>query len=176
MDLDLALEIGLFYWARFAGLAALLVLAIFLARRRWRAGAPGDQARRIIFPWLAVIFGFAIYLGLLGILLSPFVIFWVVGIVAFWVSVPSVATILVLDLGAKLLQAERTGFWLGAGITAYVATLFIWLGLVGVGPLLLFTGLWLETLAIASIAVSAAILWWAFLPGGGGDDVAKAFE
>lgn len=170
-------SLELFFGLRFGGLAGLLVLAIFLARRRWRDVAEGDQARRIIFPWLAVILGFSIYLGLLSIFLAPFVIFWVIAMVAFWVAVPSVVTILLLDLGAKLLQADRTGFWLGAGIIAYVASAFIWLSLVGIGPLLLFSGLWLEVLALASIPVSAAVLWWAYLPGGDeGSGVAKTFE
>jgi hypothetical protein len=166
-----------FYWLRFAALAGLLALTLMRARRRWLNAAEGDQARRILLPWAVVIFGFSIYLGLLTVLVAPLAIFWVVAIVALWVAVPAVASIAVLDIGARLMQAERTGFWLGAAIVAYVAVTFLWLGLLGIGPLLLVPGLWLEFLGIASVPVSAAFVWWSYLPGGGGGGgIAEAFE
>jgi hypothetical protein len=169
--------IGIFYWLRFAGLAALLVLAIFHARRRWLNGEPGEPTKRVLFPWLAIILGFAIYCGLLSAFLAPVLIFWIVAIVAIWVLIPAIISVLVLDFGAKLLEAERTGFWLGAAIIAYVAITFIWLGLIGLGLLFIVPGLWMETLAITSIPVAAAVTWWSYLPGGGGGSgVARTFE
>ena len=164
------------YWARLAALAALLGFAIVRGRRRWLRGEAGDQPRRIIFPWLTMILGFSIYLGLFSILFAPLTIFTVVAIVALWVAVPAVATIVAVDLGAKQLQWERTGFWLGAGIIAFVAVTFAWLGLLGLGPLLLIPGLWLEWLAIASVPASAALVWWSYLPDESGDHISKAFE
>jgi hypothetical protein len=124
------------------------------------------------------VLGFGLYLGLLTIFLAPLMLFYVAAIVAFWVAVPAIASVAAVDLGAKLLQAERTGFWFGAGIVAFVAVTFIWLGLVGIGPLLLVPGLWLEFLTIASIPVSGAAIWWSFLPGGGsgGGRIAETFE
>ena len=92
-------------------------------------------------------------------------------------AVPAIVTVLAVDLGARLLGAERTGFWLGAGLIAYVAITLIWLGLLGVGPLLLLTGLWLEFIALTTIPVAAALIWWSFLPGGGGGSgIAETFE
>ena len=164
------------YWLRLAALAGLLALAILRARQRWLRGEAGDQARRILFPWLNVILGFSIYLGLLTILFAPLMIFWVVAIVALWVATPAIASIVVVDLGAKLMQAERTGFWLGAALIAFVAITFAWLGLLGLGPLLLVPGLWLEWLAIASVPASAAFIWWSWLPVAGREDIARAFE
>ena len=165
-----------FYWLRLAALAGLLALTMVQARRRWSNGAPGHTARRILLPWLAVITGFSLYLGLLTILFAPLIIFWVVAIVAIWVAVPAIVSILVLDLGARLLQADRTGFWLGAGLIAFVAITFAWLGLLGIGPLLFVPGLWLEWLALASVPVSAALVWWGYLPDRSGDDISTAFE
>ncbi len=157
-----------FYWLRFAALAGLLGFAIVQARRRWLRGAPDDMSRRILLPWLVVLAGFSVYLGLLTILVAPIALFWVVAIVAWWVATPAVASIVAVDLGAKLLQAERTGFWLGAGLVAYLAITGIWLGLLGVGPMLLLSGVWLELLALATIPAAAALIWWSYLPGGGG--------
>jgi hypothetical protein len=169
--------IELFYWLRLAALAALLAFAIVQARRRWQNGAPDDTARRVLLPWLVILIGFSIYLGLLTILLSLIMLFWVVAIVAIWVAVPAIVSILAVDLGGKLLQAERTGFWLVAGLIVYLAITFIWLGLLGVGQLLFVPGLWLEFLALATIPAAAALVWWSFLPGvGGGSGIAKTFE
>lgn len=167
----------LFYWLRIAALGGLVGFAILLARRRWLRAEVGDTAKRILLPWLVILVGFSVYLGGLTFMLSPIAIFWVVAIVALWVAVPAIASIVALDLGAKLLQAERTGFWLGAGIIAYLAVTGIWLGLLGVGPLLLLPGLWLEFIALATIPVAAALIWWSFLPGGGGgSEIAETFE
>lgn len=165
-------------WLRLAGLVGLLAFAIVQARRRWLRGAPGDQAKRIIFPWLYILIGFSIYLGLFTIVLAPIALFRVVAIVAIWVAVPAVASIAALDAGAKLLQAERTGFWMGAGIIAYLAITFLWLGLRGIGQLLVYPGLWLEFLILATIPAAAAICWWSFLPAerGGGSGIAKTFD
>jgi hypothetical protein len=177
MGLGLDSAIGLFYWLRIAGLAGLLALAIVLAWRRWLNGAPGEPTKRVLMTWLAIVLGFAIYGGLLSAFLAPALIFWLAAIVAIWVLIPAVISVMVLDFGAKLLEAERTGFWLAAGIIAYVAVTFIWLGLIGLGLLFMVPGLWLETLAITSIPVTAAVTWWSFLPGGGGGSgVAKTFE
>jgi hypothetical protein len=177
MGLGAASTIELLYWLRLAALAGLLGFTIVQARRRWLRGGPDDMARRILLPWLVILFGFSIYLGLLTILISPIALFWVVAIVAFWVAVPAVASILVVDLGAKLLQAERTGFWLGAGLVAYLAVTLIWLGLLGIGPLLLQIGLWLELLALGTIPAAGALVWWSYLPGGGGGSgIAETFE
>ena len=173
-----AATIELLYWLRFAALAGLVGFTMVMARRRWLRGEEGDMARRILLPWVVILIGFSIYLGLLTIFLSLLALFWVVAIVAIWVAVPAVVSILAIDLGAKLLQAERTGFWLGAGIVAFLAVTFIWLGLLGVGQLLfLAPGLWLEFLALAAVPVAAALTWWSFLPGGGGGSrVAETFE
>lgn len=171
--------IELFYWLRFAALAGLLGLCLYRARHRWQSGAADDMAKRILLPWLVILLGYSIYLGLLTILVAPLALFWVVALVALWVAVPAIASIVVVDLGAKLLMAERTGFWLAAGIIAYLAITFIWLGLLGVGPLLLLPGLWPEVLALAATPAAAALIWWSFLPGGGGGDgggIAETFE
>ena len=164
------------YWVRLAALAGLLALAILRARQRCLKGEAGDQGRRILFAWLNVILGFAIYLGLFSFLFAPLAIFYVVAIVLLWVAAPAIASIVVVDVGAKLMQAERTGFWLGAGIIAFVAITFLWLGLLGLGPLLLVPGLWLEFLALASIPAAAAIIWWSWLPEAAGEHISKAFE
>ena len=169
--------IEFFYWLRLGALAGLVAFAAVRARRRWQEGAPDDTGRRILLPWLVILVGFSIYLGLFTVLLNLFALFWVAAIVALWVAVPSIVSILAVDLGGKLLQAERTGFWLGAGLVAYLAITFIWLGLLGVGPLLFLPGLWLEFLALATIPAAAALVWWSFLPGGGGaSGIAKTFE
>ena len=173
---DPATEI--FAWLRVAGLAGLLGFALWRARRRWLASAPGDQARRLVYPCLAVLLGSSIYLGLLTIFLAPWLIFYVVAVAAFWVMVPTVASVAAVDLGAKLLRAERTAPWFAGGIVAYVAIAFLWLGLTGRSAMRLIPGLWLETLLLASIPTSAAILWWAYLPGSGGGSggIEEAFE
>ena len=169
--------IALFYWFRVAALAGLVALAIVRARRRWLRSAEADTSRRILLPWLAMTAGYAIYLGALTILLVPFRIFYVAATVALWVAVPSVVSILAIDVGARLLQAERTGFWLAAGIVAFLAVTFIWLGLFGVGPLLFLPEAWLEVLLLAAVPVAGALIWWSFLPGGGeGGGIAETFE
>lgn len=166
----------LFYWLRFVGLAALLGFALHRARRRWLNNEPGDQSRAILLAWLAVMVGFSLYMGLLAMFIAPIAIFYVVAVVAVFVAVPSLVTIAIFDVGARLLQADRTGFWLGAGVVGFVAATFLWLGLLGVGPLLLFPGLWLEWLAIASVPAAGALVWWSFLPDRSGDSISKAFE
>src|SRR5205085_6753326 len=138
----------LFYWLRLGALAGLVAFAAVRARRRWQDGAPDDTGRRILLPWLMILVGFSIYLGLFTILINPLALLWVGAIVALWVAVPAIVSILAVDLGAKLLQAERTGFWLGASLVAWLAITFIWLGLLGVGQLLFLPGLWLEFLAL----------------------------
>jgi hypothetical protein len=169
--------IGLLYLLRLAALAGLVGLAMAQARRGWLRAADGDNlARRILFPSLAAILGFAIYLGLFTMLVAPIALFWVLAIVAIWVAVPAIVSVVVVDLGARLLQAERNGFWLGVGLVAYVAITFIWLGLLGVGPLLLFSGLWLEFIALATVPIAAALIWWSFLPGGDDAGIAETFE
>jgi hypothetical protein len=166
--LELGPTLDLLYWLRLAALAGLLGLCIHWARRHWRRDGPDDMSRRVLLPWLVILIGFSIYLGGLTMLVAPIAIFTVAVIVALWVAVPAIASILVVDLGAKLLGAERTGFWLGGGIIAYVAVTFIWLGLLGVGQLLLIPGLWLEFLALATTPAAAALIWWSFLPSAGG--------
>ena len=167
----------LFYLLRLGALAGLLSFSVVRARGRWARGEPEDQGRRILIPWITVIFGFCVYLGGFTILFHPLIILYVVAVVAVWVAVPSVASIVVVDLGAKLLKAERSGFWLGAAIIAFVAIAFAWLGLLGLGPLLLVPGLWVEFIALASIPASAAILWWSWLPeASGGENIAETFE
>jgi hypothetical protein len=149
--------IELFYWLRLAALAGLVAFAAVQARRRWLRSAEGDTTRRILLPWLVLPTGFSIYLGLLTIFLNLIALFWVAAIVALWVAVPAIVSILVVDLGGKLLEAERTGFWLGAALITYLAITFIWLGLLGVGQLLFLPGLWLEFLALATIPAAAAL-------------------
>jgi hypothetical protein len=168
----------LLYWLRLAALAGMVGLAIAQARRRWLRAEEGDAlARRILYPSLTAILGFAIYLGLFTVVLAPVMLLYVVAIVAIWVAVPAIVSVLAVDLGARALAAERAGFWLGAGLIAYVAITLIWLGLLGVGPLLLLTGLWLEFIALTTIPVAAALIWWSFLPGGGGGSgIAETFE
>ena len=166
----------LVYWLRLAALAALLGFAIHRARRRWLNGAPGDQPRAILLAWLAVLVGFSLYVGLLAILVAPLAIFFVVAVVAVWVAVPALVTIAIFDIGARLLQADRTGFWLGAALVGFVAATFLWLGLLGAGPLLLLPGLWLEWLALASVPAAGALVWWSFLPDRSGDSISRAFE
>lgn len=176
MSLDLGL--GIFYWLRLAGLAALLGLTIVLAWRRWHGAEPDHQAKRILFPWLAFILGCGVYVGLFSIFLAPYFIFLVAATVAIWVTIPAIITVVAVDLGGRLLGAERTGFWLGAGIVAYGAITFIWLGWLTGGALQFIPGFWLEYLAILSIPTTAAISWWSYLPGGGGggDAISKAFD
>ena len=180
MDLSFDTGIGLYYWVRLVGLGGLLGFAIWRARRRWLEAMPGSAARRILYPCLALLLGFSIYLGLLTIFLNPFWIVYVIAITAFWVVVPAVVSIAILDLGAKLLRAERTGFWLGAGIVAFVAITFLWLGLTGMDePVLIAPGLLqLEYLTFALIPAAGGILWWAYLPGGadGGTGIETTFE
>ena len=172
-----ASTIEFLYWLRLAALAGLLGLTIVQARRRWQRGVPDDMSRRILLPWLVILVGFSLYLGLLTVVLTPIALFWVVAIVALWVAIPSIASIMFVDLAAKLLQAERTGFWLGAGLVAYLAITFIWLGLLGVGQLVFLPGVWLELLALATTPAAAALTWWSFLPGGGGSSrIAETFE
>src|SRR4051812_40418229 len=126
--MEFGLDPGLAFlpWLRLAALVGLLGFAILRARLRWLRAAEADQPRRILLPWAAMILGFAIYLGLFTLFLMPFLIFSVVAAVFLWVAVPSIVSILVIEFGAKLLEAERTGFWLAAGIVAYLAITFIW--------------------------------------------------
>lgn len=177
MGFGAASTIELLYWLRLAALAGLFGFVLVQARRRWLRGAAGDTARRILLPWAVILTGFSIYLGLFTVIITPLALFWVVAIVALWVAVPAIASILAVDFGAKLLQAERTGFWLGAGIASYLAVTFIWLGILGVGQLLFIPGVWLELLALTATPAAAALTWWSFLPGAeGGSEVAATFE
>jgi hypothetical protein len=179
MDLSLETGIGLYYWARLAGLGGMLGFALWRAHRRWREAAEESPARRILYPCLAILLGFAIYLGLLTIFLNPFMIVYVIVVTAFWVAVPAFASVAILDLGAKLLRAERTGLWLAVGILAFVAVTFLWLVLTGIDePVLIAPGLLqLEYLTFALIPAAAGTLWWAYLPGaGGGGGIEEAFE
>src|ERR1044072_6472617 len=96
--------IALFYSFRVAALARLVALAIARARRRWLRSAEADTARRILLPWLAMTVGYAIYLGALTILLAPFLIFYVAAMVALWVVVPSIVSIMAIDFGDSLLH------------------------------------------------------------------------
>jgi hypothetical protein len=169
-----AVELG--YWLRLAALAALLAFAMYRARQRWLNGEPGDQSRAILLAWLAVMTGFSLYVGLLAVFFAPIAIFYVVAVVAVFVAVPALVTIAIFDVGARLLQADRTGFWLGAALVGFVAATFLWLGLLGAGPLLLLPGLWLEWLALASVPAAGALVWWSFLPDRSGDSISKAFE
>jgi len=169
--------IALFYWPRFLGLAALPAVAIYRARRRWLDAEPDSQAKRIIFPWLSILFGFAVFMGLLSIFLLPWLIFYLAAIVSLWIALPALASIAVLDLGARLARARRTAFWLAAGIVAYVAVTALWLVWLGGGEMPAVALFWLDYLAVAAIPVTAAIIWWSYLPGGsGGDAVARTFD
>ena len=176
MDLGLDTGLGLYYWARLAGLSGLLGFALWRARRRWLDSAPEGRARRLLYPCLFILLGFSLYLGLLTFFLNPFAILSIIGIVAFFVAVPALASVLLLDLGAILLGAKRTGRWLGAGIVAFVGVTFLWLGLTGIDePVLIAPGLLqLEYLTVATIPAAAGILWWAYLPGGEG--IESAFD
>jgi hypothetical protein len=179
MDLSLETGIGLYYWVRLAGLGGLLGFALWRARRRWLGAMPESAARRIVYPCLIILLGFSIYLGLLTIFLNPFWIVYVIAVTAFWVAVPAFASVAILDLGAKLLRAERTGLWLGLGIAAFIAITFLWLGLTGVDePVLIAPGLLqLEYLTFALIPAAAGNLWWAYLPAaGGGGGIETTFE
>lgn len=168
--------IELLYWLRFAILGGLVGFCAYRAWRSWLRGRPDDMARRILLPWVIVLGGFSIYLGLLTIIITPLALFWVAAIVMLWVAVPTMVSILVVDLAAKALRARRTGLWLGAGIAAFLGVTFGWLTLLGVSQLLFVPGLWLEFLAFGATPVAAAFTWWSFLPGGGGEEIAEAFE
>ena len=175
--LDLYLGAGLLYWLRIGVLVALLGFTIYMARRRWQEGAPAHQARRIFYPWLVLVVGFANYLGVVYFLLAPVVIIYLLAILALWVVLPALISVALLDVGARLAEAERTGFWLVAGIVACLAMTVIWFGIFGLSALLTVPQLWLEYLALATIPAAAAISWWSFLPGDRAvADVSKAFE
>jgi hypothetical protein len=169
--------LGLLPWLRLAALAGLLAWSILRARRRWLRGEPDDQSRRILLPWIELLAGFSIYLGLFTILLMPVLLFQVVATVLLWVATPAIVSIVVVDLGAKAMQAERTGFWLGAGLVAWLAITFIWLSMLGIGDLLFVPGLWFELMILCLAPAAAAISWWSWLPGsGGGSGIAETFE
>lgn len=175
--LDLYLAAGLFYWLRVALIAGLLGLAIYKARRRWQDSAPADPARRIFYPWLTLVLGFAVYMGALTVFLAPVIIFYLGALVALWVVVPAILSVLILEFGGRLVEAERTGLWLGAGILACLAMTVIWLGMFGLAPFLTIPELWLEYLVLAAVPAAAAISWWGFLPGeGGAGAVSRTFE
>lgn len=176
--LDFYLGAGLLYWLRVAALAGLLGFAIHKARRRWLESAGEHRGRRIFYPWLVLVTGFALYMGALAVFLSPIIILYLGAIVALWVVVPAIVSVLILEFGGRLVEAERTGFWLGAGIIACLAMTVIWFGIFGLAPLLTIPQLWLEYLILASVPAAAAISWWGFLPdgGGGGRGIAETFE
>ena len=171
--------IAALYLLRLAALAGLVGFGILQARRRRPEVEEGsDLARRFLLPWLVIVVGFAIYLGLFTVLLVPAALFWVAAVVLLWVAVPAIASVAAVDLTARLLRAERTGVWLAAAIIAFVGLTLLWLGLFGLPVLALLSGLWQEVLALASIPVAAALIWWSFLPGEGGGDggIAETFE
>ncbi len=163
---------------RLLGVIGLLVFAVLFARHRATKALPGDQTRRILFAGLTFMLGSALGLGLLLMLLSPAAILGFLILIAIWIGTPALISIALVDVGAWAAEAERTAFWLGAGIVAYVALTFIWIGLVfgGIEPPLLPT-LWIELLLIALVPVSAALIWWSYLPGeSGGGGIAETFE
>lgn len=175
--LDFYLGASPLYWLRLAALAGLLAFVIFKARRRWQESAEADAGRRLFYPWLVLVTGFALYLGLFTIVLAPVLFFYLVAMIAIWVVGPALISVGLLEVGGRLAGAERTGFWLGAAIIACLAMTIIWFGIFGLVAFLTIPELWLEYLALATVPTSAAICWWGFLPGiGGAGDVSKTFD
>lgn len=175
--LDFFLGAGPLYWLRIAALGGLLAFVIIKARWRWQDGAAADAAKRLFYPWLVLVTGCALYLGLFTIILAPVLIFYLVAILAVWVVGPALVSVGLLEIGGRLAGAERTGFWLGAAIIACLAMTIIWLGIFGLGAFLTIPQLWLEYLALATVPTAAAICWWGFLPGiSGAGEVSKTFD
>ena len=160
---------------RYGSVLALVVIVLLFARHRWAGRAEDRRLRGVVMAALVTIFGFLLYFGGPFALLVPFLLVYGGFFILLYLVVPAFVAAALADLGLRAMGAERTGFWLVAGIIAAVAIAALWMGVVFGGQLFLGTGAILDLAVLALVPVSTALIWWSYLPLAG-ESYSETFE
>lgn len=171
---EFALAPGAFL-LRYGSVLALFLIVLLFARHRWAHRAEEGRRRGIVLSALVTIIGVLLYFGGPMIIIFPFILILAGQIVLLYLVLPAFVAATLADLGFRALGAERTRFWLGAGIVAAVAITIIWMGLLFKGMLFVGGTAIVEYAVLALVPVSTALLWWSYLPLPP-DDYAETFE
>lgn len=149
---------------RYGSVLALFVIVLLFARHRWAKGAEERRLRGVVLSALVTVLGFLLYFGGPLLILIPIVFILAGHIILLYLVLPAFVAAALADLGFRALGAERTRFWLGAGIIAAVAITLIWMSVIFGGPLFFGSLPVVEYAVAALIPVSTALLWWSYLP------------
>jgi len=149
---------------RYGSVLLLFVLVLLFARHRWASRAEERRVRGVILSALTSIVGFLFYFGGPIAILLPFILVFGGIIIILYLVIPAFVAAGLADLVFRGLGAERTRFWLAAGIVAAVAITIIWMGVVFGGGLFLGGDAIVEYVILALVPVSTALIWWSYLP------------
>ena len=149
---------------RHGSVLALFAIVLLLARHRWANRAEERRVRGVVMAALVTIVGFLLYFGGPMAILLPFIFIFGGLLVILYLVIPAFVAAGLADLVFRSLGAERTRFWLAAGIVAAVAIAVIWMGVVFGGGLFLEGEPFLEYVILALVPVSTALIWWSYLP------------
>lgn len=163
------------YALRYGSVLVLFLLVLLLVWRRSRRDAPENRMRGILLSALVVILGFPLYLGGLLIVFVPVLILLIGFVMIVYLVIPAFLSAALADVCFRALGAERSPFWLAAGIVAAIAITIIWIGLVLPGEYGLGTEWLVEYAVVALVPVSSALVWWSYLPVPPGAD-SKTFD
>jgi hypothetical protein len=160
---------------RYGSVLALFVIILLFARHRWAGRAEERRVRGVVLSALTTIFGFLFFFGGPMAILVPFLLIYAGPIILIYLVLPAFVAAGLADLGFRALGAERTGFWLFAGIVAAVAIAIIWMQVVFRDLLFFGTGAIVEYAVLALVPISTALIWWSYLPLAP-DSYAETFE
>jgi len=160
---------------RYGSVLALFVVVALFARRRWAAGEEERRVRGVLLSGLVSILGFLLYFGGPMAILVPFLLVYAGPIILIYLVIPAFIAAALADLGLRAAGAERTRFWLGAGIVVAAAIAIIWMGVVLQWELFFGADAILEYAILALVPVSTALVWWSYLPPAP-DNYAGTFE
>lgn len=160
---------------RYGSVLALFIVVLLFARHRWARGAEERRLRGVVLSALVTIVGFLLYFGGPLLIVLPFILILAAPIIFLYLVLPAFVAAALADLVFRALGAERTLFWLGAGIVAAVAITIIWISVLFSGALFFMGAPILEYVVVALVPVSTALLWWSYLPLAP-DSYAETFE
>ena len=162
---------------RYGSVLALFVIVLLFVRHRRVARAEERRWRGVVLAALVTILGILLFFGGPMAVLVPLMLVYAGPVIFLYLVLPAFVAAALADLGFRALGAERTRFWLGAGIVAAAAITIIWMGLLFQGDLLV-TGsdAILEYAVLGLVPVATALIWWSYLPLEGNGEIARAFE
>ena len=152
------------YLLRFGSVLALFVIVLLFARHRWATRAEERRLRGIVLSALVTIAGVLLYFGGPLIMLAPFILILAGQVILLYLVLPAFVAAGLADLGFRALGAQRTPFWLGAGIITAVAITLVWMALLFQGMLYSGGEAIVEYAVLALVPVSTGLLWWSYLP------------